>query len=82
MAKAQTVTMDRGKFLGDSAGNRNINHNMTQMNIGGSGESHGTVTPTEYCGPTKGNTDVPPDRTTGYVSGKGAGKNKAGGMGY
>lgn len=79
MAKANTVTSDRGKFLGDTTGNRNFNHNMTEANLGGSGEAH-SFNGGEYAGaPTKGNTDLPCDRTTGYDGGHGGGKHKAGG---
>lgn len=74
----QQSTSGMGSPLGDTKGNRDMNHNLTEMNQGGSGESHSGGP--SCCGPTKGNTDLPPDRTTGYSGGKGGGKHKAGGM--
>lgn len=45
------------------------------------GESHKSKGAEKFCGPTKGNTDLPPDRSSGVVGGKGGGPHKAGGGG-
>ncbi len=34
-----------------------------------SGESHSGKPSTKFCGPTKGNTDLPPNRTSGVKQG-------------
>lgn len=44
-----------------------------------SGESHRPMKPTEFLGPTKGNHDLPIDRTSGVSTGHGGGPHKAGG---
>lgn len=43
-------------------------------------ESHKPVSNSKFCGPTKGNSDLPPDRSTGLATGYGGGQHKAGGM--
>jgi hypothetical protein len=67
-----------GKFLGDTPGNRNMNHNLSEGSCGGSGESHAGSPSGKFLGSTKGNTDLPPNRTSGTGGGAG-GKYKAGG---
>lgn len=53
----------KGKFLGETKGNRDLNPNRTQGG-GGSGES-GKGTPSgKWLGPTKGNKDFPPNRSS------------------
>lgn len=75
-----TGTM-KGSFLGDTPGNRNIPINRTQMGSGGSGQSHSFSTSGDGGKPTKGNSYLPPDRTTGYKSGTGSHKAGGGGRG-
>lgn len=60
----------KGKFLPDtpSEGYNQVGN-----------ESHSPKTATKFCGPTKGNTDLPPNRTEGVAGGYGGGKHKAGG---
>jgi len=60
----------KGKFLGDTKGNRDLNTNRSTGG-GGSGESHSGVSSSKFCGPTKGNRDLPIDRTAGHAMGKG-----------
>lgn len=43
------------------------------------GESHSSVGSSKFCGPTKGNSDLPPNRTAGVSTGHGGGPHKAGG---
>ena len=38
-----------------------------------SGESHSSLTPSKFCGPTKGNKDLPIDRSAGVKMGAYAG---------
>ena len=38
------------------------------------GESHSSVGSSKFCGPTKGNRDLPPNRTAGVSQGGYAGK--------
>jgi len=38
------------------------------------GESHSSVSPSQFCGPTKGNRDLPIDRTAGASQGQYSGK--------
>lgn len=45
------------------------------------GESHKAKGAEKFCGPTKGNTDLPPDRSSGVSTGHGGGQHKAGGGG-
>ena len=59
------------RFLGDTKGNRDLNHNLTTGDKGGSGESHSGGPSGKYLGSTKGNRDLPPDRTSGVGGGKG-----------
>jgi hypothetical protein len=68
----------KGKFIGDTKGNRDINHNLSQMNYGGGGESHNGRPSSKFIGDTKGNRDLPINRTDGVSMGHG-GKHKAGG---
>lgn len=68
----------KGKFLGDTKGNRDLPPNCSGGQ-GGSGESH-SFSGSKYAGkPTKGNTDLPTNRTAGVTSGQGGGPHKAGG---
>lgn len=60
----------KGKFLGDTKGNRDLNTNRSTGG-GGSGESHSGSPSGKWLGPTKGNRDLPPNRTAGVVSGVG-----------
>jgi len=60
----------KGKFLGDTKGNRDLNTNRSTGG-GGSGESHMKKSSSKFCGPTKGNKDVPPNRTAGHTMGAG-----------
>jgi hypothetical protein len=55
----------KGKFLGDTKGNRNINHNLSSGGHGGSGEGHAKGPSGKFIGPTKGNRDLPIDRSSG-----------------
>jgi hypothetical protein len=71
--------MKGSKFIGDTKGNRDMNHNLTQMNHGGSGEGHAGRPSSKFIGDTKGNRDLPIDRTSGVSMGHGGGKHKAGG---
>jgi hypothetical protein len=43
------------------------------------GESHSSVKSGPFCGPTKGNRDLPPNRSDGVAGGYGGGPHKAGG---
>jgi hypothetical protein len=69
----------KGKFLGDTKGNRDLETNRSDAGLGGGGESHKAKGADKFCGPTKGNTDLPPNRTEGVVTGQGGGPHKAGG---
>lgn len=60
----------KGKFLGDTKGNRDLNHNLSSGGHGGSGESHGGRPSGKWLGDTKGNRDLPINRSSG-VGGKG-----------
>ena len=60
----------KGKFLGPTKGNRDLNTNRTTGG-GGSGESHGGSPSGKFLGPTKGNRDLPIDRTAGHKMGAG-----------
>lgn len=53
-----------GKFLGDTKGNRDLNHNRSTGG-GGSGESHSGSVSGKFLGNTKGNRDLPINRTSG-----------------
>lgn len=55
----------KGKFLGETKGNRDLNTNRTTGG-GGSGESHkgGAGLGGKFAGETKGNKDLPPNRTS------------------
>lgn len=59
-----------GKFLGDTKGNRDLNHNRSTGG-GGSGESHSGKPSSKYIGETKGNRDLKTDRTSGVSGGHG-----------
>lgn len=73
----------KGKFLGDTKGNRDLKTNRSDGDSnGGAGESHASKSPDKWCGPTKGNRDLPPNRTEGVSMGHGGGMHKAGGKGY
>ncbi len=68
-----------GKYLPDG------NPGSEYQQVGG--ESHKPVPNTKFCGPTKGNKDLPPDRTAGVKSGVGdplgaGGKGSSKGMSY
>lgn len=67
--------MIKGKFLGDTKGNRDMNHNLSKGGHGGAGESHkgGAGLGGKFAGGTKGNRDLPTNRTSGV------GKHKSGG---
>lgn len=54
--------MIKGKFLPGNPG-----EGYSQVG----NESHKPVPTTKFCGPTKGNTDLPIDRTAGVKSGVG-----------
>lgn len=43
------------------------------------GESHKAVGTSQFCGPTKGNRDLPTNRSAGVAGGNGGGQHKAGG---
>ena len=60
----------KGKFLPDtpSEGYNQVGN-----------ESHRPKTADKFCGPTKGNKDLPPERTSGVSGGNGGGQHKAGG---
>jgi hypothetical protein len=60
----------KGKFLGDTKGNRDLHCNLSSGEKGGSGESHGGKPSGKFLGATKGNTDLPIDRTSGVKSGR------------
>ncbi len=60
----------KGKFLGDTKGNRDLNTNRS-VGGGGSGEGHSGSPSGKFLGSTKGNRDLPPNRTAGVVSGVG-----------
>jgi len=62
----------KGKFLPDNPGE---GYNQT------GNESHSSVKSSKFCGATKGNTDLPTNRTSGVSSGHGGGPHKAGGKG-
>ena len=56
----------KGKFLGDTKGNRDLKTNRSDGSAnGGNGESHSSVGSSKFCGPTKGNTDLPTNRSAG-----------------
>lgn len=65
--------MIKGKFLPD---NPSEGYHQTS-----SGESHKAKTADKFCGPTKGNKDLPPNRTDSTPGGYGGGQHKAGGSG-
>ena len=69
----------KGKFLGDTKGNRDLETDRSYDKLGGSGEAHKAKTADKFCGPTKGNTDLPPERSSGVSTGHGGGMHKAGG---
>jgi hypothetical protein len=70
----------KGKFLGDTKGNRDLNTNQSSGPMGGSGESHGgSISAAGFLGTTKGNRDLPINRTAGVSTGHGGGQHKAGG---
>ncbi len=69
----------KGKFLGDTKGNRDLGTNRSHGSNGGGGEGHKAKPQTKFCGPTKGNKDLPTDRSAGVSTGHGGGKHKAGG---
>lgn len=70
----------KGKFLGETKGNRDINTCRDLGDpLGGSGESHAGAPSGKYLGHTKGNRDLPINRTEGVSGGHGGGKHKAGG---
>lgn len=54
----------KGKFLGDTKGNRDLNTNRS-VGGGGAGESHAKGPSGKFIGPTKGNTNLPIDRSSG-----------------
>lgn len=62
----------KGKFLGPTKGNRDLNTNRSTGG-GGSGESHkgGAGLGGKFAGGTKGNRDLPIDRTAGHKMGAG-----------
>ncbi len=69
----------KGKFLGDTKGNRDLGCNQSDGSMGGSGESH-PFSSSKYAGsPTKGNRDLPTNRSDGVSMGHGGGPHKAGG---
>lgn len=70
----------KGKFLGDTKGNRDLATNRSGGSIGGSGESHKPCSySNEFLGETKGNRDLKTNRSSGVSSGHGGGPHKAGG---
>jgi len=70
----------KGKFLGDTKGNRDLNTNQSSGPLGGSGESHAPCGGVQgFLGETKGNRDLKTDRTSGVSTGHGGGPHKAGG---
>lgn len=69
----------KGKFLGETKGNRDLRVCRDMGEIGGSGESHSGAPSGKYLGTTKGNRDLPINRTEGVSGGHGGGKHKAGG---
>lgn len=70
----------KGKFLGDTKGNRDLHCNRSSGEIGGSGESHKPATyGNEFLGTTKGNRDLKTNRSSGVKGGQGGGPHKAGG---
>jgi hypothetical protein len=69
----------KGKFLGETKGNRDLHCNLSSGEKGGSGESHSGSPSGKYLGHTKGNRDLPINRTEGVSGGHGGGKHKAGG---
>jgi len=68
----------KGKFLGDTKGNRDLDPNCTDAKMGGRGESHSNKSPSKFCGPTKGNSDLPPNRSAGHPQGMGDPKGAGG----
>ena len=71
----------KGKFLGDTKGNRTNPPNVSSSSLG-SGDAHAPCGDKgKWLGKTKGNRDLPIDRTAGVSSGAGGGKHKAGGNG-
>lgn len=63
---------DKGFFLGETKGNRDMNtcRNLDDK-LGGSGESHAGFNSKEgFLGTTKGNRDLPINRSSGVKSGK------------
>ena len=64
----------KGKFLGDTKGNRDLSINRSSGG-GGSGESHSKgAGGGKYVGETKGNRDLPINRTAGVKHGAYPGK--------
>lgn len=66
------------KFLGQTKGHSGSAVNLS-TDVTATGESHSGGPSSKFIGPTKGNTDLKPDRTSGYSTGHGGGKHKAGG---
>lgn len=60
-------------------GNRDRNVCLSEGSIGGSGEDHSGSPSGKFLGETKGNRDLPPNRSSGVKGGHGGGKHKAGG---
>ncbi len=65
--------MIKGKFLPDTP--------KYEYNSVSSGETHTPKKATKFCGPTKGNKDLPPNQSDKTPGGYGGGQHKAGGMG-
>ena len=82
MYMLEELILMKGKFLGDTKGNRDLDPNCSDAKMGGPGESHKAVSNSQFCGPTKGNSDLPPNRTAGHKQGAGDPQGAGGGMDY
>lgn len=60
----------KGKFLGDTKGNRDLHCNRSSGELGGSGEAHKAFSHNnKFLGSTKGNRDLPTNRSEGVKQG-------------
>lgn len=73
-------TKNESTHKGKSASLRHpVSEDSPEYNQRSSGESHSAMRNSKFCGPTKGNRDLPIDRTKGVSTGHGGGPHKAGG---
>jgi len=71
--KNQSTSSTKGKAWGHPCRAAKEGYNQV------GGEGHLSVGASKFCGPTKGNRDLTPNRTAGVSTGHGGGPHKAGG---